>query len=229
MYMNIIGHPSNLLRPCLTGVLVAVCTLVACDSKDAAKEEASAAEANGEDEAEGSELAQKAQKEAADIKARLEKGEDVKYACAGNLAQYADLEKATDAGEEKAWEALSTVCYVEVPKKMIADLRAKIESGELGTMDTVDLQTFIGSDGFPTDGEPAKLAAEAKKVLEVEIPTHQLSQHLETAKQEKEEGKSVSMGCIKAKQVVEKSRASLEGDEKGKTVLEAYTVACPEK
>lgn len=204
---------------------------MACDSKDegAAKDEASAAEAKGDEGGGPSELAQKAQKEADDIKARLEKGEDVKYACAGNLAQYADLEKATDATDKKAWEALTTVCYVEVPKKMIADLRSKIESGELGTMDTVDLETFVGSDDFPTEGEPAKLAAEAKKVLEVEIPTFQLSEHLETAKKEKEEGKSVSMGCIKAKQVVEKSRAALEGDEKGKTVLEAYTVACPEK
>lgn len=203
-----------------------------CDSKDGDKSgDKSGDKAEGKEAKKGpSEQAQKALKEVEEIKAELAKGEDVKYACAGNLAMYEDLQKSSDEADKKAYGDLVNVCFVDAPKKIIADLRAKMEKGEeLETMATVTLETTLEDDAFPKDGEPAKVAADAKKLLEVEIPTHKLNAELEVAKKEKEEGKTVSMGCIKAKQIVDESAKALEGDEKGKAALEAFKAACPEK
>jgi hypothetical protein len=208
---------------------LALSPALGCDSKDGGKAggdaKADAKEAGGG----GSELAKKASAEVEEIKGRLDKGEDIKYACAGNLAQYADLGKSDDDADKKAYAGLQAVCYVDGPKKVMADLRAKMEKGELGTMDTVNLSTILKDDKFPKDGDAAKVAEEGKKLLEVEVPTFRLNEQIEVAKKEKEEGKSVSMGCIKAKQVVDKSGEALGGDDKGKAALDAYAAACPEK
>lgn len=195
------------------------------DSKGAADK--GAADKGGDKDA-GSELAKKADKEVADIKAELEKGEDIKYACAGNLAQYEELNKGSD-GDKKSYAAMLTVCFVDGPKKIIEGLRAKIKDGKLDTFDTVTLETTIDDDKFPKDGEAAKVAADAKKLLEIEIPVYHLNEHLALAKKDKEAGETVSMGCIKAKQVVTKSGEALKGDDTGKAALAAFETACPEK
>ena len=197
--------------------------VVGCDKGEDKKED------SGNKNGGGSELAKASEKDLADMKDRLGKGEDIKYACAGNMAKYKKLGESDDEGDKKAFAALSQVCHVDLPKAQIAELRKAMEAGDLKSTATVDLSTTIGSDGFPKDGDAAKVAAEAKTVLEVEIPMFNLGQHVETAKKEKEEGKSVSMGCIKAKQVIDKSGAALEADEKGKAAVAAYNEACPEQ
>lgn len=204
-------------------------TGLACDSKDggdkpAAAEAGEAAAAGGE-----SEEAKAALAEVAEMKAELEKGEDIKYGCAGNLAQYKALGASTKDGEKKAYQAMLDVCFVESPKALIANLRKKMVTDEVGTMDTVNLSTVLKDDLFPKDGPAAEVAAEAKKVLEIELPVHELGKHLVTAKAEKAEGKSVSMGCIKAKQVVDKSGAAMKGHPKGDAALQDFAAACPQK
>jgi hypothetical protein len=222
------------IRSCLFAVLtLGLGAAPACDSKkgDDTKESGGAKAEGGEEaEAGGSENAKKVEAEVTEMKDKLGKGEDIKYACAGNLAMYEDLGKSSDDGEKKAYESMQAVCYVDMPKALIANLRQKIEGGEeLGTMDTVNLETVLKDDKFPKDGEPAEVAADAKKLLEVEVPVFKLKVQLEAAKKEKEEGKTVSMGCIKAKQIVDKSGEAIGADEEAKAVLDAYKAACPEK
>jgi len=197
--------------------------LLGCDS--GGKKEAAAGEKGGG----SSELAKASEKDVSAMKDRLGKGEDIKFACAGNMAKYKQLGESSDEGDKKAYAALGQVCYVDLPNAQIAQLRKAMESGELKSTATVDLETTIEADGFPKDGDAAKVAAEATKVLEVEVPMFNLSTHVETAKKEKEEGKSVSMGCIKAKQVIDKNGTALEADEKGKAAVAAYNEACPAK
>ncbi|MEM7158327.1 MAG: hypothetical protein AAF799_36140 [Myxococcota bacterium] len=208
---------------------LALCTAFGCDSKeggDAKKGDDKAADAKKE--AGASEKGKKVEAKVTELKAELEKGEDIKYGCAGNLAQYKELASSSNADDKKAYESLVAVCFVEAPRKMIAGLQAKMEKGELGTFDTVDLQTVIESEDFPKDGEPAKVAAEAKAFLEVQVPMYNLGKELEVAKKEKAEGKTVSMGCIKAGQVVEKSGKAIEADEKGKAMIASFKETCPE-
>ncbi len=206
-------------------VCAALCLSTACDSKDGEGD----SKGDADKESGASALAKKSEKDLADMKARMEKGDDIKFACAGNMAQYKDLASSKDDGDKKAFDALAQVCYVDLPTAQIAELREKMKSGDLSSTAMVDLKTTVESDSFPKDGDAAKVAAEAKTVMEVEIPLFHLGTHLETAKKEKEEGKSVSMGCIKAKQVVDKSGTALEGDEKGKAAMAAFAETCPEK
>jgi len=208
-------------------LLLAVPASFGCDAK---QEDGNADKAAGKtNEAGGdSEQANKAREEAKGIRARLDEGEDIKYACAGNIAQYAGLEKGSDSDKE-AYDELLAVCFVDGPKKIIADLRAKMKANKLGSTDTVSLTTVLKNDKFPKTGDAATVAADAKKLLEIEIPIHGLNEHLAAAKKEKEEGKKVSMGCIKAKQVVTKSGEALKGDDAGKAALEAFAAACPAK
>lgn len=176
-----------------------------------------------------SEMAKKAKEAVAEIKAELDKGEDVKYSCAGNLGMFGDLKTSEDEAEKAAFGELAAICYVEVPKKMLADLRDKLAKGELGTTDTVDISVVIESEDFPKDGEAAEIAKDAKHLLEVEIPTHELEAQVAEAVKEKEAGETVSMGCIKAKQIVDASKAALEGDEAGKAALDKFNTTCPAK
>lgn len=172
----------------------------------------------------------KLQKEIDDLKAEIAKGEDVKFGCVANLAQYEDLAKSSNEDDKKLHADLVNVCFVDAPNKMIADLRAKIEKGEeVDTFATVDLDVLLKDEKFPKEGEPAKVAEDAKKLLEVELPTHRLNAELKVAKEEKEKGEMVSMGCIKAKQIVDESAKALEGDEKGKAALDTFNELCPEK
>ena len=163
------------------------------------------------------------------MKTKLEKGEDIKYSCAGNLAQYKELKAASDAADKQAYADMINVCFIDSPRKVMAGIREKMASGEFSSFDTVSLTTALEDEKFPKDGEGVKVAAEAKKLLEVEIPLFELNKHLKDAKKDKEEGKTVSMGCIKAKQVVDKSAEALNADEKGKAAMAAYAEACPEK
>lgn len=177
-----------------------------------------------------SDQGKKLQKEIEELRAELGKGEDIKFGCAGNLGQYESLAKSSNEDDKKLHAELVTVCFVDAPKKIIADLRAKIEKGEeVDTFATVDLDVLLKDDKMPKDGEPAKVAADAKKLLEIELPTHRLNAQLEVAKQEKEKGETVSMGCIKAKQIVDESAKALEGDDKGKAALGTFKELCPQK
>lgn len=206
---------------------LALCTAFGCDSKDGDAKKGDDKAAEAKKEAGASEQGKKVEAKVTELKAELEKGEDIKYGCAGNLAQYKDLASSSNADDKKAYESLATVCFVDSPRKVMEGLRAKMEKGELDTFDTVDLQTVIEDEDFPKEGEPAKVAAEAKKLLEVEVPMYNLGKHLEDAKKEKAEGKTVSMGCIKAGQVVEKSGKAIEADEKGKAMIATYNETCP--
>lgn len=224
----------NMRIPTAVALLTLSFALVSAPACDSAKEGGGKAEGDAKkDDAKkddaGSELAKKLTAEIAEMKGELAKGEDIKYGCAGNLGQYKDLATSSKADEKAAWAALSTLCHVDMPNKFIAVLREKMAKGELGSMDMVNLSTTIEDEDFPKEGEPAKVAAEAKKVLEIEVPTSELNGHLAAAAKEKQEGKTVSMACIKAKQVVDKSRAALEGDDKGKAALAAFAEACPQK
>lgn len=200
---------------------LALCGAVACD-KDEGKSDKKA-----EAKAEESEMAKDAKQAVEEIKAELEKGEDVKYSCAGNLGMYGDLAKSEDEAEKTAFVELQKICYVDAPRKMIADLKAKIEKGELDTFDTVDLETTIEADDFPKDGEFAKVTEEATKLLEIDIPVYTLGQAHEKAKKEKEEGETVSMGCIEGEQVLEKSGEKLSADTEAKKAVDAFRETCP--
>ena len=200
---------------------LALCGSLGCDG-DAKSDDKSEAKAPAE-----SEMAKKANESVAEIKAELEKGEDVKYSCAGNLGMFGDLAKSTDEAEKKAFAALQTICYVDAPRKMIAGLTEKMGKGELDTFDTVDLETTIESDDFPKDGEFAKVTEEANKLLLVDIPVYTLKQAIEKATAEKAEGKTVSMGCIEGQQVVDKSGEKISADAEAKKTLDAFTALCP--
>lgn len=211
-------------------LVLALCPAIACDGGDKGGDKAEAGDkAEGGDAAAESEKAKAANAEVAEMKAKLDKGEDIKFGCAGNLAQYEDLSKSSDESEKKAYQSMLDLCFVEAPTKMIADLRAKIEKGELDTFDTVDLQTTLDDDKFPKEGKAAEVAADARKLLEVEVPHAQLKKHMVDAKKEKEAGEAVSMGCIKAKQVVEKHGEKLATDEAAKATVEEFKATCPEK
>ncbi|MEM9302240.1 MAG: hypothetical protein AAGE01_09035 [Pseudomonadota bacterium] len=179
--------------------------------------------------AEQSSMAQDANAAVAEIKAELERGEDVKYSCAGNLGGFGPLAMSDDEAEKAAFAALQTVCYLDVSRILIADLRAKIENNALESFDAVNLETLIEAEDFPTDGEFAAVAAEAMKVFEVEIPVYHLTQAHEEAKQEKAAGEAVSMGCIRGEQVVEKSGEKISADADAKAALDAFRETCPAK
>ncbi len=205
--------------------------LVACGSDESGGEATAeaAAEAPQPAEAAQSEMAQRANEAVAEIRAELERGENVRYSCAGNLGGYGDLANSEDEAEKAAFAALQTVCYVDVSRALIADLKAKIASNDLDTFDAVNLETTIEADGFPTDGEFAAVAAEAMKVLEVDIPVYHLTQAHERAKAEKAAGETVSMGCIQGEQVVEKSGEKISADAEAKMALDAFRETCPAK
>ncbi|MGH1347504.1 MAG: hypothetical protein ACRBN8_38450 [Nannocystales bacterium] len=196
----------------------------ACDSKDGGDEKAA-----DKKEAGASEQAKSAEKDVAEMTAELGKGEDIKYSCAGNMAKYKALAASKDESEKKAHAALAKVCYVDMPTAQIKTIREQIKAGKVESMAIINLKTTIEGDEFPKDGDAAKVAAEAKTVMEVEVPLSNLNTHLETAKKEKEEGKSVSMGCIKAKQVVDKSGEALGADDKGKAAVASFNETCPAK
>ena len=125
---------------------------------------------------------------------------------------------------------MSDVCHVEFPKSLIKTARDGIAKGEEVTAsDVVGLKVVIEADGFPTEGAAAEVAADARVLMDVEIPTAALKAHLETAKAEAEEGKSISMGCIKAKQVVEKHGEAFKGNADAEAAVAAYNEACPAK
>ena len=205
-------------------IAVALCLTSACDSKDGAEGKASGDKASG-----ASEQAKSAEKTVAEMTERLKKGEDIKYACAGNLGKYKALAESKDDAEKKAHAAIAQVCFVDMPTAQIKTIRDQITAGKVESMAIVNLKTTIEDDKFPKDGDAATVAADAKKVLEVEVPLSNLNMHLVTAKKEKEEGKKVSMGCIKAKQIVDKSGEALGGDEKGKAAVASFNEACPAK
>lgn len=202
----------------------ALCLTSACDSKDGGDDKAS-----DKKEAGPSAQAKAAEEDVAELKAELAKGEDIKYGCAGNMGQYKKLAASKDESEKKAHAALAQVCFVDMPNGQIKTIRDQIKAGEVKSMAIVNLKTTIEDADFPKDGDAAKVAAEAKTVMEVEVPLFNLGTHLETAKKEKEEGKSVSMGCIKAKQIVDKSGTALEADEKGKAAVASFNETCPAK
>lgn len=212
-------HASTLARA-LT-VAAALCLTSACDSKEEGSSD--------KKEAGPSAQATAAEKDVAEMKERLGKNEDIKYACAGNMAKYKALADSKDESETKAHAALAQVCYVDMPNGQIKTIREQIKAGKVESMAIINLKTTIEGDDFPKDGDAAKAAAEAKTVMEVEVPLLNLNTHLETAKKEKEEGKSVSMGCIKAKQVVDDSGPALEGDDKGKAAVASFNETCPAK
>ena len=199
------------------GLILACAALVAgCGKKDAKKD----------DGPKESEMAKSAMEDIAEMKAEMEKGEDIKYGCAGNLGKYASMKDSKDASEKKAWAALAAICHVDLPKKQIADLRAKIKSGELDTFDTMELTTTLKSIG---EGGDKAVAADAKKLLEVEIPTYQLKKDFADAMKEKEAGETVSMGCIKAHQTLKKHQKSLEADADAKKLVDEVLALCPKK
>ena len=210
------------------GLIMTLCLAalpLACDKGGEGKAEEAA---KGEDKAPAeSQMAQDANKAVEEIKAELEKGEDVKYSCAGNLGMFGDLAKSEDEAEKKAFAALQQICYVDAPRKLIADLTAKMEKGELDTFDTVDLSTVIEADDFPKEGEFAKVTEEANKLLQVDVPVYSLKQAITKAKAEKEEGKTVSMGCIEGQQVVDKSGEKIAADAEAKKTLDEFTALCP--
>lgn len=210
------------------GLILTLCLAalpLACDKGGAGKAEEAA---KGEDKAPApSQMAQDANEAVAEIEAELGKGEDVKYSCAGNLGMFAELAKSEDEAEQQAFAALQQVCYVEVPRKLIADLRAKMDKGELDTFDTVDLSTTIEADDFPKQGEFAKVSEEANKLLQVDVPTYSIKQAITKAKAEQEEGKSVSMGCIEGQQVVDKHGEQLRADADAKKTLDEFGALCP--
>lgn len=205
-------------------VAAGLCLVPACDSKDGGDDKASDKKESGP-----SEQAKSAEKDVAEMKERLGKGEDIKYACAANMGKYKALAESKDDSETKAHAALAQVCFVDMPTGQIKTIREQIKAGKVESIALVNLTTTIEGDDFPKDGDAAKVAAEAKTVIEVEVPLSNLNTHLETAKKEKEEGKTVSMGCIKAKQIVDKSGKALEADEKGKAAVASFNEACPAK
>jgi hypothetical protein len=91
-------HASALARA-LT-VAAALCFTSACD-KDADDKAADHKESGP------SEQAQALDKEVAEMKAKLAEGEDIKYACAGNMGQYKTLATSDDDSEKKAHAALA--------------------------------------------------------------------------------------------------------------------------
>ncbi|MEM6992420.1 MAG: hypothetical protein AAF721_18045 [Myxococcota bacterium] len=201
-----------------------------CDGDEAkAKEPAGAAQPAAEAEPSAtSDAAKKLEGRIAEIRDKLAKGDNTSFMCVGALASKATLASSTDASEKEAYATLQQVCYVEQPKALIAAIRKKIEAGEaLKSTESVNLQTVLKTKGFPTEGEPAEVVADAKRLMEVEIPAFKIDGHLVTAQEERDAGKKVSMGCIKAKQIVEKSKPALEADETAKAVLGRYAEACP--
>jgi hypothetical protein len=116
-----------------------------------------------------------------------------------------------------------------MPTGQIKTIRDQIKAGKVESIAVINLQTTLQGADFPKDGDAAKVAAEAKTVMEVEVPLFNLNTHLETAKKEKEEGKSVSMGCIKAKQIMDDSSTALEADQKGKASVASFNETCPAK
>ncbi len=215
-------HASALARAFT--VAAALCLTSACDSKDGGDDKASDKKESG-----ASEQAKSAEKDVAEMTEKLGKGEDIKYGCAGNMAKYKALATSKDESEKKAHAALAQVCYVDMPTAQIKTIREQIKAGKVESIAIINLKTTIEGDEFPKDGDAAKVAAEAKTVMEVEVPLSNLNTHLETAKKEKEEGKSVSMGCIKAKQVVDKSGEALGADDKGKAAVASFNETCPAK
>ncbi len=201
-----------------------------CDSGGDAPADANAAAPSNSGSAKtGSALATKAGGRVEEITKALANGENVKFKCVGALSSLSALQTSSEADDKKAYAELQHVCFVEQPKALIAGIRQQISDGEtLKSTVAVDLKTVIAADEFPTEGEPAKIATDARRVMDVEIPVHQLQQHLAKAKEEKAAGKRVSMGCIKAKQIVTKSSDALQEDSAGQEALAAYKTACEE-
>jgi hypothetical protein len=177
-----------------------------------------------------SEFGRKAEADLAEMKAHLGSGEDIKYGCAGNMGKYASLATSDNPADKKAHETLSTLCYVDFPRKLIADLREEMKKDDFSTLATVGLRTMIESDEFPRGaGEPLKVAEEARRLLDVEVPLAALAKQMVLAKSMEDQGMALTVGCANAKRIVDKSGDKLGGDEAGKKAIDEFKATCPDK